>query len=93
MISRRLHYLPRDFSSTFFVAVYLPHQTNAGIKTSLSKLFTAISKQENAHPGTGLLVAGDFNACTFKYILPNFYKLVTCAIIRKRNSRPSILHT
>jgi hypothetical protein len=47
-------------SSIFFVAVYLPPQTNAGTKTAL-ELYKAISKQENAHPEAVLLMAGDFN--------------------------------
>jgi hypothetical protein len=34
MISCRPHYLPREFSSVFFVAVYIPPQTDAGTKTN-----------------------------------------------------------
>ena len=49
MISCRPHYLPREFSSVFFVAVYIPPQTDAGTKTALNELYFAISKQENAH--------------------------------------------
>jgi hypothetical protein len=62
MISCRPHYLPREFSSVFVVAVYIPPQTDAGTKTALNELYTAIRKQENAHPEVALLVAGDFNA-------------------------------
>jgi hypothetical protein len=58
MISCRPHYLPREFSSILFVAVYLPPQTDAGTKTALNELYKAISKHENAHPETALLVAG-----------------------------------
>ena len=61
MISCRPHYLPREFSSILFVAVYLPPQTNAGTKTALNQLYKAISKQENAHPEAALLEAGDLN--------------------------------
>ena len=50
MISRRPHYIPREFSSVFFIAVYIPPQTNADAKTALNELYKAISKQENAHP-------------------------------------------
>ena len=39
-------------------AVYIAPQTDAGTKTSLNELYTAISKQENAHPEAVLLVAG-----------------------------------
>ena len=62
MISCRPYYLPREFSSILFVAVYLPPQTDAGTKTALNQLYMAISKQENAHPEAALLSAGNFNA-------------------------------
>ena len=57
MISCRPHYLPREFSSVLFVAVYLPPESEAGIKTALNQLYKAISKEENAHPEAVLLVA------------------------------------
>jgi hypothetical protein len=44
-ISCRPHYLPREFSSVFFVAVYIPPQSEAGTKTALFELYSAISKQ------------------------------------------------
>lgn len=62
MINCRPHFLPREFSSILFVAVYLPPQTDAGTKTALSQLYKEIIKQETAHPEVALLVAGDFNA-------------------------------
>ena len=61
MISCRPHYV-------LFVAVYIPPQTNAGTKTALNELYTAISKEENAHLEAALLVAGDFDAGKLKYI-------------------------
>jgi hypothetical protein len=67
MISCRLHYLPREFSSIFFIAVYLPPQTDAGTKTSLNELYSTISKRENAHPEVVLVVSGDFNADKLKH--------------------------
>ena len=62
MLSCRPHYLRREFSSVFFVAAYIPPQTEAGTKTTLNELYSAISNQEKAHPEATLLVAGDFNA-------------------------------
>jgi hypothetical protein len=75
MISCRPHYLPREFSSVCFEAVYLPPQTDAGSKTALHELYKAVSKQENAHPEVAPLVAGDFNAGKLKTVLPHFYHL------------------
>jgi hypothetical protein len=43
------HTIYQEFLSIFFVAVYLPPQTDAGTKTALNELCRAISKQENAH--------------------------------------------
>ena len=69
-------YLPREFLFVYVVAVYIPPQTDAGTKTALNELYSATSKQENAHPEAALLVAGDFNAGKHKLILPNFYQHV-----------------
>ena len=38
MISCRPQYLPREFSSVLFVAVYLPPQNEAGTKTAFNQL-------------------------------------------------------
>ena len=58
MISCRPHYLQREFSSIFFVAVYLPPQTDAGTKTALNELYMAISKQENIKFANDTTVVG-----------------------------------
>ena len=79
MISSRPHYLPREFSSVFFVAVYITPQSEASTKTALYELHSAIGKQENAHPEAAPLVAGDFNAGKLKSVLPHFYQHVKCA--------------
>jgi hypothetical protein len=57
MTSCRPHYLPREFSSVFFVAVYIPPQSEAGTKTALNELHSAMSHQENAHLEAALLVS------------------------------------
>jgi hypothetical protein len=84
MISCRPRYLPREFTSIFFVAVYIPPQTNAGTKTALNELYTVISKQENALPDAALLVARDFNAGKFLSVLPYLYQHVKCATRGKK---------
>jgi hypothetical protein len=63
MISCTLHYLPRDVSSIFFVAVYIQPQSEAGTKIALNELYSAISTQENVHPETapGTLMQGNVN--------------------------------
>ena len=79
MISCRPHYLPREFSPVFLIAVYIPPQTVAGTKTSLNELYSAISNQENVHPEAALLVTGDFNERKLKSVLLHFYQHVKCA--------------
>ena len=91
MISCRPQYLPRDFSSIFFIAVYIPPQTDAGTKATFNEQYTAISKQENAHPEAALLVAGDFNAGKLNSVFTSF--LPACATREKKNSRPPTPHT
>ena len=75
-----------EFSSIFFVAVYLPTQTDAGTKTAPNELYMAISKQENSHPEAALLVAGGFTTGKLKTVLPHFYQHVKCATRGKKNS-------
>jgi hypothetical protein len=79
------YYLPESFKLYFTVAVYIPAQTDAGTKSTLNELYTTIRKQENAHPDTALLVAGDFNARELISVLPNFYQHVNkCATRGKK---------
>ena len=83
MISCIPHDLPREFSSIFFVVVYIPPQTNAGTWTAFNELNITISKQENPHPEVALLVARDFNPEKLKSVLHNFYQHVKCATREK----------
>ena len=91
MIYSRPHYLNREFSSAFFVAVYIPPQSEAGTKIALNELYSTISKQENAHTEAVLLVAWDFNAGKLKSVLPNFYQHVKCVTRGGKNSGPPLL--
>ena len=93
MISCRPHDLPREFSSVFLAAAYIPPQTEASTKTALNELYSAISKEENAHPEAALLVADDFNAWNLKSVLPHFNQHVKCATRGEKTSRPPLLHT
>jgi hypothetical protein len=61
MISCRPHYLLREFSSVFFVAVDIPPQTEAGTKTTVNEQYKAISK----HEWLGTLMQGNLNQFCF----------------------------
>jgi hypothetical protein len=69
VFARRVR-IPHDKLQTilFFVAIYLPPQTDAGTKTALTELYRATSIEENAHLEQPLLVARDFNAEKLKSI-------------------------
>ena len=86
MISCGPHYLTRNFSSIFFIVVYLRQQTDAGTKTALNLLYKAISKEENALPSVckQLLVAREFIAGKLKSIFTHFYQHVTSATRGKK---------
>ena len=92
MISCRPHYLPREFSSILFIAIYLPPQTDLGTNTALNQLYKAISKQKKCSPrssapsGPGTLMQANLN---FTKFLPACHM---CSQ-RKKNSRPPLLHT
>jgi hypothetical protein len=60
MINCRPHYLPREFSSIFFVAIYSPPQTDAGTETTLNELYSAISKKK-CSSRSGTHSAGNLN--------------------------------
>jgi hypothetical protein len=79
VISCRPHYLPREFSSVFFVAVHITPHSKPGTKTAFTELYSAINSQENAHPEAVLLVAGDFISGKLKSVLAIFYQYVKCA--------------
>ena len=76
MVKCRPFYLPREFTSTIITAVYIPPDANA--KLALNELHAAISKQQTAHPEAAFIVAGDFNHCKLKTVLPKFHQHVSC---------------
>jgi len=54
----RPFYLPREFSSIFVTALYIPPQADTGL--ALSKLHGVLSSYVNKHPNTAFIIAGNF---------------------------------
>ncbi len=54
----RPFYLPREFSSIFVTALYIPPQADTGL--ALSKLHGVLSSYVNKHPNTAFIITGDF---------------------------------
>lgn len=75
-------YLPREFSSVFITAVFVHPRANA--KTAMGKLYDAICNQQNRHPESIFIVAGDLNHTNLKTVLPKFDKNVH---IKTRNNK------
>ncbi|KAM7003411.1 uncharacterized protein LKV04_004454 [Tautogolabrus adspersus] len=76
MVKCRPFYQPREFSSTIVTAAYIPPDADA--KAAMNELYTAISKQQTAHPEAAFIVAGDFNHSNLKTVLPKFHQHVSC---------------
>ncbi|ONI45398.1 hypothetical protein AN641_04275 [Candidatus Epulonipiscioides gigas] len=55
----RPYYLPREFTSVFVAAVYIPPDANS--KNALQELYEVISSHMAKKPDAVMIVAGDFN--------------------------------
>ncbi|KAI4879509.1 hypothetical protein NFI96_030060 [Prochilodus magdalenae] len=68
----RPHYLPREFTAVFVIAVYIAPDANAN--NALKELHDNISSLQNKHLEACYVVAGDFNHVNLTNILPRFYQ-------------------
>ncbi|KAI4893114.1 hypothetical protein NFI96_020621 [Prochilodus magdalenae] len=68
----RPHYLPREFTAVFVIAVYIAPDANAN--NALKELHDNISSLQNKHPEALYVVAGDFNHVNLTNTLPRFYQ-------------------
>ncbi len=64
----RPFYFPREFSTVFLLAVYIPPP--ADHVTTLGTQHDHISKQETTHPDAVFIVASNFNHCN----LPKYHQ-------------------
>lgn len=76
-IKCRPYYLPREYTSVFIVAVYIPPIANA--KEALSELHDAICKQQTKHPEAFFIVLGDLNHTNLKTVLQRFHQHILFA--------------
>ncbi|KAK7485649.1 hypothetical protein BaRGS_00023098 [Batillaria attramentaria] len=58
-IKCRPFYLPREFSSVLFTAVYVPPQVNTNM--AVAQLSDMVTQHENSNPDSICVIAGDFN--------------------------------
>lgn len=72
MLKCRPYYLPREFSAVFLAIVYiLPRAYSAA---ALGKLHEVISALETTHLVAAFIVAGDFNKCNLRTVLPKYHQ-------------------
>lgn len=76
IIKCRPFYLPREFTCIIAAAVYVPPDANANV--AMKELCAAVSKLQTLHPDGAFIVAGDFNHCTLRSVLPKFHQNVSC---------------
>ncbi len=72
----RPFYLPREFSSIIFTAVYIPPQADTSL--ALFKLHDVLSGYINKHSDVASIIAGEFNKASFRQVMPNFHQHVSC---------------
>ncbi|KAK0135720.1 hypothetical protein N1851_028397 [Merluccius polli] len=75
MVKCRPFYLPREFSAVFILVVYIPPRADR--TAALGLLHDTISKHETTHPDAVLVVAGDFNHCNLRTVLPKYHQHVS----------------
>lgn len=73
--------LSTEFSAVFQLSVYIPPQ--ADHVTALG-LHDIITRQDIANPDAVLIVAGDFNHCNPRNLLPKYYQHM-CFLTREEN--------
>ena len=55
----RPYYLPREFTSTIVIAVYIPPSADAVVACDV--ISSAAAKLQNEHPDAFIVITGDFN--------------------------------
>lgn len=73
MVKYRPFYLPKEFGATIACCFNPPEVDHM---TVLKILHDAISRPETAHPDAVFIVAGNFNHCNLRNILPMFHQHV-----------------
>ena len=81
-VSLRPYYMPREFTCTIAVAVYIPPSADADAACDVINTVTA--KLLTQHPDAFMLISGDFNHASLSGILPTFQQFVNCSTRDKK---------
>ncbi len=75
-VSLRPQYLPREFPQIFVTVVYIHPRANEA--NAAETLGSVVHKLQCISPDAPNLIMGDFNKCSMKQCLRNFYQYVSC---------------
>ena len=73
-VGMRPYYLPREFTSTIVLAVYIPPSADAAVACDV--IGSAAAKLQNEHPDAFMVITGDFNRASLNNTLNNFHQYV-----------------
>lgn len=74
-MSRRPHYLPREFPQIFLIVAYIHPKANA--KNGVTTIQKVTQKLQSLSPDAPCFVRGDFNHCNLNS-MNTFYQHVSC---------------
>lgn len=86
LIKCHLFYLPRKYSSTILLAVFIPSQANA--ETVLDKLHLLVNSLETANLDALFIIAGDFIQANLQNVLPKYHHQISCPMWTANYSAP-----
>jgi len=75
-VGMRPYYLPREFTSTIVIAVYIPLSADAVVACEV--ISSAAAKLQTEQPDAFMIITGDFNHALLDKTLNNFHKYVDC---------------
>lgn len=81
-VNLRLYYMPREFSYTIVVCVYVPPR--ALPDTACDVIHSTIVRLQTQHTNAFFAISGDFNHITLGSTLTNFYQFVECPTKKNR---------
>lgn len=73
-VGMHLYYLPREFTSTIVIAVYIPPSADAVMACDV--ISSTAARLQTEHPDAFMVITGDFNHASLDKNLNNFHQYV-----------------
>ena len=87
-VGLRPYYMPREFSPTIAVVVYIPPRAHA--HTACYVIHSTITRLQTQHPDAFIAISRDFNHLTLDSTLPDFHQFVSCPTRKNRTESLTI---